>query len=321
MNARAERVIVTTDDTAPGRSTGARPRRRIAGPAHPAPSASSPRRGLRLPSAAQCALLMALALLVWGLRFPTEQYITPRSGLGYALGIVGGSAMLLLLVYPLRKRLRALSFMGTTKRWFQAHMALGILGPLLILFHSNFSLGATNSNVALTCMLVVSGSGLFGRYFYARIHHGLHGRKADLAELKQYAEKLRWVTTSVDFLPGLVTRIDEEERQIVARCERGLLLARPALGALGVISARRRLRKFVKDALRNAAAAGDAPAGRRPLRDTAMRYVDARLAATRRVVEFGAFERLFSLWHALHLPLFLMLLIAGVVHVVAVHLY
>ena len=69
-------------------------------------------------------------------------------------------------------------------------------------------------------MLVVSGSGLFGRYFYARIHHGLHGRKADLAELKQYAEKLRWVTTSVDFLPGLVTRIDEEERQIVARCER-----------------------------------------------------------------------------------------------------
>ena len=77
----------------------------------------------------------------------------------------------------------------------------------------------------------------------------------------------------------------------------------------------------MKDALRNAAAAGDAPAGRRPLRDTAMRYVDARLAATRRVVEFGAFERLFSLWHALHLPLFLMLLIAGVVHVVAVHLY
>jgi hypothetical protein len=39
------------------------------------------------------------------------------------------------------------------------------------------------------------------------------------------------------------------------------------------------------------------------------------------VVEFAAFERLFSLWHALHLPLFLMLLVAGVVHVVAVHVY
>ena len=50
-------------------------------------------------------------------------------------------------------------------------------------------------------------------------------------------------------------------------------------------------------------------------------YIDDRLAATRRVVEFAAFERLFSLWHALHLPLFLMLLVAGVVHVVAVHVY
>ena len=60
---------------------------------------------------------------------------------------------------------------------------------------------------------------------------------------------------------------------------------------------------------------------RHRLHDTAARYIDDRLGATRRVVEFDAFERLFSLWHALHLPLFLMLLVAGFVHVAAVHLY
>ena len=67
----------------------------------------------------------------------------------------------------------------------------------------------------------------------------------------------------------------------------------------------------------------DRPAAirQRRLRDTANRYVDDRLGAVRRVVEFDAFERLFSLWHALHLPLFLMLLVAGFVHVAAVHLY
>jgi hypothetical protein len=271
---------------------------------------------------AQLAMLATAVALAWGLRFPTEHYISPRSGLGYGLGIAGGSAMLLLLVYPLRKRLRFLAFMGTTKRWFQAHMALGILGPVLILFHSNFSLGATNSNVALACMLVVSGSGLFGRYFYARIHHGLHGRKANLAELKQYAEKLRWVTSNVEFLPGLVERIDEEERRLVVRCERALLLARPMLGAIGVAAARRRLRRFIRQALgESGESIGASAARQRRLYDIAVRYVDDRLGATRRVVEFAAFERLFSLWHALHLPLFLMLLIAGFVHVAAVHLY
>lgn len=289
-----------------------------------ATEATAPPEGLprRWPSIAQLAMAATAALLAWGLRFPTEQYISPQSGLGYALGVAGGSAMLMLLVYPLRKRLRSLSFIGTTKRWFQVHMALGILGPVLILFHANFSLGATNSNVALACMLVVSGSGLFGRYFYARIHHGLHGRKASLAELRQCADRLRWVTTHVEILPGLVDRIAEEERLIVARCERGLLLARPLLGAVGVMAARRRLRRFVRRSLRDAGGTGGVPAtGYRSLQNTAIRYVDDRLHATRRVVGFDAFQRLFSLWHALHLPLFLMLLVAGVVHVAAVHLY
>lgn len=299
----------------------ARPRLEVAGPARAEPE-PAPVRRWRWPSAAQLALVATAALLAWGLRFPTEQYLTPRSGLGYALGIAGGSAMLLLLVYPLRKRLRFLAFLGTTKRWFQAHMALGILGPLLILFHSNFSLGATNSNVALVCMLVVSGSGLFGRYFYAHIHHGLHGRRTNLAELKLYAEKLRWVSTSVDFLPGLVERIDAEEAAMVERCARAWLLARPLFGAALATAARRRLRRFVRQSLRATRGAdAEATARQRRLGDTATRYIDDRLGAVRRVVEFDAFERLFSLWHALHLPLFLMLLVAGVVHVAAVHLY
>jgi hypothetical protein len=266
-------------------------------------------------------VLATVALLAWGYRYPTERYITPQSGAGYALGILGGSSMLLLLVYPLRKRVRALSFIGTTKRWFQAHMVLGIVGPVLVLFHSNFSLGATNSNVALACMLVVSGSGLFGRYFYAHIHHGLHGRRASLAELKDYAEKLRWVTTSVEFLPDLVARIEMEERGVVQRCERLPLLARPPICALGTALARRRLRRYVVQSLQGAAGRSVDRGRRSGLVETAAGYIDDRLSATRRVIEFAAFERLFSLWHALHLPLFLMLLIAGVAHVVAVHVY
>jgi len=266
--------------------------------------------------------LVTIALLWFGYAFPTEQYLNPQAGVGYALGILGGSSMLLLLLYPLRKRMRWLAFIGTTRRWFQAHMALGIVGPVLVLYHSNFSLGAVNSNVALFCMLVVSGSGLFGRYFYAHIHHGLHGRKATLAELKEHAERLRWVTTTVEFLPDLVARIDEEEERIVGASRRVPLLARPLASTLAGGLSRHRLRRYVSRVMREPAPARESARARRThLQDSARQYVDDRLGAIRRVVEFEAYERLFSLWHALHLPLFLMLLIAGVVHVVAVHVY
>ena len=316
-----------TEQPVRGVESAARPHARleVASPARVAATdadrgrARAGRRWLTLP---RLFFLATAALLYWGYHFPTEQYLTPQTGVGYALGILGGSSMLLLLVYPLRKRVRALAFIGTTKRWFQAHMALGIIGPLLVLFHSNFDLGAINSNVALACMLIVSGSGLFGRYFYAHIHHGLHGRKASLAELKAYAEQLRWVTTSVAFLPDLVSRIEHEERSIVQRCERTLLVARPFASAVRVLLARRRLRRYVAAELCSMAdGQASATERRRQLQRTARTYIDDRLAATRRVVEFAAFERLFSLWHALHLPLFLMLLVAGTVHVIAVHVY
>ncbi len=324
MNARLDRIDIDPADAGVriAATTVARPRLAPASPpateANPV-SALGARRSLWKPE--WLMLIATAALLVWGYRFPTEQYITPQTGVGYALGIIGGSAMLLLLIYPARKRVRALRFLGTTKHWFQTHMVLGIVGPVLILFHSNFSLGATNSNVALACMLVVSGSGLFGRYFYTRIHHGLHGRRASLAELREYAERLRWVTTNVEFLPDLVARIEAEEHSIAERCERLPQLVRPPVCAASASLARRRLCRYVRDSLKAPNRASIGEARRHSLLKTATGYIDDRLTATRRVVEFSSFERLFSLWHALHMPLFLMLLIAGVVHVVAVHVY
>jgi len=37
--------------------------------------------------------------------------------------------------------------------------------------------------------------------------------------------------------------------------------------------------------------------------------------------EYRIYERMFSFWHVLHIPLFFMLLIAGTVHVIAINVY
>jgi len=263
--------------------------------------------------------IAVLAAIAFGINLPTSAYLSPQSGLGYALGIAGGSMMLLLLLYPIRKRLPRARYIGSTRSWFRLHMMLGILGPAFILFHSNFSLGATNSNVALVCMLIVSGSGLFGRYFYGRIHLELNGREATLDELQDFSSRLQ-LTSAVSFLPALARRIDEEQAVIERRCATTPLLLRPLLGASWAIGARRRLRRAVREAIAAGADRRHDPQ-REPLRLTAHRYIDDRISATRRVLEFRAFQRFFSLWHALHMPLFVMLIIAGTVHVVAVHLY
>jgi len=266
--------------------------------------------------------VISVALLLFGWKFPLHRYITPQRGIGYALGIIGGSLMLLLMLYPARKRWRWLSFMGSVKRWFETHMILGIVGPLCILYHANFRTGAVNSNVALFCMLTVSSSGLVGRYMYTRIHHGLSERAKTLKELQGNAERLRGMTLSVPFLPELLERLQVEEQQLLARVATAPVMLRPPVAfALGAL-ARLRLNRYVRRAL-NEAARGSATlsAQRARLRRTTRTYVAERIRATRELSEFQAYTRLFSLWHVLHLPLFFMLLIAGIVHVIAVHVY
>jgi hypothetical protein len=50
-------------------------------------------------------------------------------------------------------------------------------------------------------------------------------------------------------------------------------------------------------------------------------YVTGYLVAVRNVAQFRFHERMFALWHVLHVPLLVVLVAAAVVHVVAVHLY
>ena len=112
-------------------------------------------------------------------------------------------------------------------------MVLGLAGPLCILYHSNFHLGATNSNVALISMLTVAGSGVIGRYIYSRIHHGVYGSKLTLGELRSGSENLQAGSRSVAFIPELVQRLASAEQRILAAGSQLPLLgiAKPIMAA------------------------------------------------------------------------------------------
>jgi hypothetical protein len=49
--------------------------------------------------------------------------------------------------------------------------------------------------------------------------------------------------------------------------------------------------------------------------------VSEYMQGVQRVAQFNTYERLFSLWHVLHVPFVYMLVLSAIAHVVAVHMY
>ncbi len=268
--------------------------------------------------------VVVAVLVTWGMHAHLERYITPQRGIGYWLGIIGGSMMILLLLYSARKRFRWLRWMGGIPGWFEFHMVLGVVGPIFVLFHANFSLGATNSNVALFSMLLVAASGVVGRYIYTRLHARLEGHEDTLEQLMAVGKRLSAQTTSVSFLPGLLDAITRVEQKMIKPPAGGIArFLHLSTGAVRMAMARWMVRREIEEAVQKARRHESLliarHAGRLGL--VARQYAYRRLDAGRRMTEYKMYSRLFSFWHVLHIPLFFMLLIAGIVHVIAINVY
>lgn len=240
-----------------------------------------------------------VALLVWGWTQRELRLVDPSEGLGYALGIIGASMMALMLLYTLRKRVRIFSRLMPFQWWFSVHMLLGVVGPACILFHSNFSLGSPNSTAAFFAMLLMVASGLVGRYIYSRIHHGLYGRRVTLEDLRNELQRSH-VTFQAEGhgkLPFEFMRIEAYVLQPAKSLRTSLwrwLKIRRLSGKV-----RRRLMRMGAD------------------RERARHYAGHLCGIAR----FSFCERLFSLWHVLHIPIFALLLVTALFHIYAVHAY
>jgi len=291
-------------------------------PAPPKASGHALRLRDRLPSLG-FAIVVASAL-TYGWQMRDEGHLTPESGLGYWLGILGASAMLLLLGYPLRKRLTGVNLLGSVTGWFRLHMMLGVIGPALILLHANFKLGSLNSNVALLAMLTVASSGLIGRYLYGRIHLGLYGRRAHITELQADVAALKGAIAGELSMPAdFIAALDRHAAGALQR-RGGALSSLFSLLRLRLASIGRkgRLSRLAERHIgAEAKRLGWSWRVRRRHIKAVRTLIAAYLTAVNRTAAFVFYERLFGLWHVLHLPLFALLLFAAVIHVVAVHLY
>jgi hypothetical protein len=243
---------------------------------------------------------------------------------GYWIGVAGAVMMLLLFTYPLRKHFSFARNWGRVKWWFLVHMILGIGGPALILLHSTFRVGSLNAAVALYSMLAVAGSGVIGRFIYARVNRGLRGEQSSLNELRDRAGLQQADAKSrLAFAPQVEAYLAEFEasvsnatpswtahtRQVFwLPIQQWLVYRRCTAEIHAVIGRIAQKKQWGKEEARRR---------ERHAKGLASLYLNA----VSRVAQFTAYERLFSLWHVAHIPFVYLMVISALVHVYAVHVY
>ena len=99
---------------------------------------------------------------------------------GHLMGWVGLGVILLVFVYPIKKRLCRND--RWPRGWFQVHITAGVIGPLLIVLHSGAHVHALVPQLALAAMAIVAVSGIVGQGVHYLALRTLNDRRQQLHE-------------------------------------------------------------------------------------------------------------------------------------------
>jgi hypothetical protein len=237
---------------------------------------------------------------------PVHRLLRPSGPIGQGLGLAGLVLMFVPMLYAVRKNWKRLSRFGTMKTWLEVHIFAGIVGPVLVTFHTSFKFNGIVS-VAYWMMVLVASSGFIGRYLYVRIPRSLRGTELTLGELQHRAEHLKTELAASGLPDWLLARIDALE----ARCRPSEVPGAWLVSlAVGDVALQARLWKLSHD-LR--------AAGANPERATVVvALTSERAVLLRRLSLLEKTKKLFDLWHVFHQPLVYFLFAIVLLHVLVV---
>lgn len=266
-----------------------------------------------------------LAIAAWALRAGLSYYelpplervdsplhatFRPAGAIGHAYGVAGTAMMIVGVAgYSLRRRLARLAGVGRLSDWLRVHIFLCTLGPFLVVLHTTLKLGGIVS-IAFWSMVIVVTSGVFGRYVYARIPHGVEGSVRDLADLAEETLALEARLRASGRVPA--DRLADFLAPPATPEPRGALhaLLLSASGGASDRLHRRALARILADR-------GIPREARRDVIEVVLR----RRRLLRASILSRSFRRMFGSWHLLHLPLAILLAVVTAIHVFVAYLF
>jgi hypothetical protein len=271
-------------------------------------------------------LIVVTVLMIAGYLPARDNLYKAGDNIGYNLGLAGGIMMVTLLIYPLRKRWRVLRNWWLLPGWFKWHMVFGVVGPAIVVWHTTYTLRSTNATVAFVCMMLVSGSGIFGRFFYRKIHYGLYGRHSSMEQMQGSLLGSESNKSVINFAPEVQkiltefrdTALDPEKVGQVNPWRFIKLSVQAKLVSMKVTAA-------LEDAMYSDAHVKKWNAAQMKRLDEMFYqnrdFIKSYIGSIEDIAHFKTYEYLFSLWHIFHVPLVFMLVFSGIWHVIAVHKY
>lgn len=255
-------------------------------------------------------LAMALITAIYAVVVARLGSAPAASGLlGHGLGIAGFVLMLMTeTLYSLRKRSRSARW-GRNATWLRFHIFTGLVGPFMVLLHTSWRFNGLAGAVSLLTVVVVI-SGFVGRYIYTAVPRTADGVVLEVGDLEvQIAESeadLRdWLGERPASAKALAARLASPED--LPQGGLLLILGRAFLEWGVRLHWWREQRRLDPQTRSQARELGRLLRRRRTLR--------------RQLGSLALARRMLAAWHAVHIPIGMVLFVAAFIHVGAALYY
>lgn len=282
----------------------------------------------RLRLAYLLALAGMLALLVYGFAYywsypeqralsPKHAYLKPSGTIGLRLGMFGVLLFLFIYLYPLRKKWAWLGRQGSSRRWLDFHVLLGLAAPVVITFHSSFKFSGI-AGIAYWIMVVVALSGVVGRYIYAQIPRSLNSAELSLQEAQEQSQRLATQLKNAGILSardidGLLRLPDLKRVQSISLIG---VLWRMLLFDIGFPLRVWRLRQKMLWSQRKWWSLVGLGRGQNPILERAISMAREQTLLTKKIVFLSKSHRMLHLWHVIHRPFSYSFAVLASIHVI-----
>lgn len=248
---------------------------------------------------------------------PKHALLRPSGTVGIKLGIFGAFLFCMIFLYYFRKRWKWLGRIGTSRRWLDIHVVMGLSAPVIIAFHAAFKFRGM-AGMAFWIMMAVALSGVVGRYLYAQIPRNLTSIELSWQELESARRELESQLTSQrlfspdDLRSALRMPSPERAGRMSLLSAVGLMLLLDLRRPFQAASLRRRVLGFW-GILRTLF--GLLPSQKREL-EHIVSVARGQAKLSKKILFLSRSHQVFDLWHIVHRPFSYAFAVLACIHIV-----